>query len=69
MAAFFSERDGLIKISFRSKADFSVRDLAYTHFDGGGHRNASGGKSSLSLEKTVSKFLDLLPDYKAELVK
>jgi len=69
MAAFFSERDGLVKISFRSKADFSVRDLAFTHFDGGGHRNASGGKSTLSLERTVAKFLGLLPQYKAELVK
>jgi len=69
MAAFFSERDGLIKISFRSKADFSVRDFAFTHFEGGGHRNASGGKSNLSLEATVSKFLDLLPKYQKDLLK
>jgi phosphoesterase RecJ-like protein len=69
MAAFFSERDGVIKISFRSRAGFSVKDLASGHFEGGGHRNASGGQSRLSLEATVRKFLDLLPDYRDELLR
>ena len=69
MAAFFSERDGLIKISFRSRAEFSVKDLARGHFQGGGHRNASGGQSRLPLEATIRKFLDLLPEYRAELLR
>ena len=69
MAGFFSERDGLVKISFRSKSDFSVRDFAYEHFDGGGHRNASGGKSRLPLDETVKRFLSLLPQYKNDLLK
>lgn len=67
MAAFFCERDNLIKISFRSKDSFSVKELARTHFSGGGHRNASGGRSTESLEKTVEKFLGLLPELKTEL--
>jgi phosphoesterase RecJ-like protein len=60
-AAFFCETDNLVKISFRSKDDFSVKEIAHTHFSGGGHRNAAGGRSYESLEKTVAKFLSLLP--------
>ena len=48
--------DDIIKISLRSKGDFDVNQLAREHFHGGGHQNAAGGKSMLSLEKTVEKF-------------
>ena len=67
LAAFFSEREGEIKISFRSKGDFSVKDLSSTHFSGGGHKNASGGKSDASMDSTIEKFLKLLPQYKSQL--
>lgn len=66
-AAFFAERDGIIKISFRSKDDFSVKEFSGSHFQGGGHRNASGGKSDESLEKTIERFLSILPHYKSKL--
>lgn len=69
MAAFFCEHENIIKISFRSKDDFSVRELAALHFSGGGHQNAAGGKSLISLDETITKFLALLPFYKAELTK
>ncbi len=67
MAAYFCERDHLIKISFRSKDDFSVNELARLHFSGGGHRNAAGGRSNETLENTISKFLGLLPGMKEAL--
>jgi len=67
MAAFFCERDHLIKISFRSKDDFSVKELAKNHFSGGGHRNAAGGRSVDTLDNTITKFLALLPELKKEL--
>jgi phosphoesterase RecJ-like protein len=69
LAALFMEREGLVKISFRSKGDFSVNDLARKHFEGGGHRNAAGAYSYLSLQETISKFLSLLPAYKEQLKK
>jgi phosphoesterase RecJ-like protein len=62
MAVLFSERDGIIKISFRSKGDFSVKDLAEKYFEGGGHKNAAGGKSHLSLEDTIIKFKEILSE-------
>jgi phosphoesterase RecJ-like protein len=67
LAAFFCERDNLVKISFRSKDDFSVKELAGRHFSGGGHRNAAGGRSHDSLELTVQRFLSLLPELKSSL--
>jgi phosphoesterase RecJ-like protein len=69
MAALFSERDGIVKISFRSKGDFSVKALAEKHFEGGGHKNAAGGRSSLSLKDTIAKFVALLPSYLEDLSK
>jgi phosphoesterase RecJ-like protein len=45
-----------------------VADLARDYFEGGGHKNAAGGKSKLSLEQTVDKFVNLLPFYKNKLV-
>lgn len=68
-AVFFNERDGMIKISFRSKGDFSAKDFASSYFEGGGHKNASGGRSLLSLEKTVARFLEVLPHYQAALTR
>ena len=65
-AVFFTERDGLIKISFRSKGDFSAKEFASNYFEGGGHKNASGGKSLLSLDQTVAKFLDVLKLYQSK---
>ncbi|PCE64852.1 DHH family phosphoesterase [Sediminicola luteus] len=59
--------EGIIKISFRSQGDFEVNQFSKHHFSGGGHMNAAGGRSSASLEDTVSRFLDLLPQYQDKL--
>ena len=68
LAVLISERKENIKLSFRSLGDFSVNDFARKHFDGGGHKNAAGGQTSLSFDETLKKFLDLLPLYKNELL-
>ena len=63
-AMLFSERDGLIKISFRSKGkENPVNVLASEHFEGGGHANASGGRSELPMHETLKKIKDLIPSY------
>lgn len=68
-AAIFIEdkEQNIIKISFRSKGKFSVNQFARNHFEGGGHDNAAGGKSHLSMEETVTKFSSLLDNYKSDL--
>lgn len=68
-AALFVEdsTQEIIKISFRSKGIFSVNQFSRNHFSGGGHDSAAGGKSDLSIEETVTKFITLLPQYQKEL--
>lgn len=68
-AIFIEDTDqGIIKISFRSKGSFSVNQFARKYFDGGGHDNAAGARSTLSLEETVAKFTELIPNYKQDLL-
>lgn len=67
MAAVIIDRSEAIKISFRSIGEFPVNEFARNHFEGGGHKNAAGGKSNLSLTETVKKFEALLPKYKNQL--
>ena len=63
-AIVFKEKDGIMKISFRSKgAKNPVNVLAKEHFDGGGHANASGGMSDLSVGETLEKLKGLIPMY------
>jgi len=67
-SAFFIEYIDGVKISFRSKTNFDVNIFSRNHFNGGGHKNASGGKiTSMDLKKTIEYFKTLLPDYKNEL--
>jgi len=67
MSILLSERDKQIRISFRSKGDFSVNDLARKYFKGGGHRNAAGGKTYISMEKAIDKIKATLKEYKEQL--
>lgn len=60
VAAIIIERESEIKLSFRSVGDFAVNNFAATYFGGGGHKNASGGLSSLSLPETEAKFKELI---------
>jgi bifunctional oligoribonuclease and PAP phosphatase NrnA len=63
VAALFTERDDRIRVSLRSKGDFSVNEFARTHFNGGGHLNAAGGDVFKSMPEALSWFESLLPQY------
>lgn len=52
-----------VGLSFRSKGDFSVNLYVREHFIGGGHKNAAGGRSSMSLDDTIHHFLDTIANY------
>lgn len=66
-SAFFMEKKDKVKISFRSRGSFPVNAFSEKHFSGGGHLNAAGGESLLSLNDTIKKFIGLLPKYIQEL--
>jgi phosphoesterase RecJ-like protein len=51
-AVLLKEHGDIIKLSFRSKGDISMNDFARKYYEGGGHKNAAGGKSTKSLEAT-----------------
>ena len=53
LVALVIDRDEERKWSFRSKGDFDCNAFARKYFEGGGHFNASGGRSSDSLAETV----------------
>ena len=69
MAVLITERQGVIRFSFRSKGDFSVHELARAHFNGGGHTNATGGTLECSIDQAIKKFLEVLPEYKSLKIK
>ncbi|RKR08542.1 phosphoesterase RecJ-like protein [Flavobacterium sp. 90] len=60
-AIFIENKDEkIIKISFRSQGGFDVNQFARDHFNGGGHSNAAGGRSDVSMEETLTKFENLV---------
>jgi phosphoesterase RecJ-like protein len=68
LVALVIDRDEERKWSFRSKGNFDCNSFARKYFEGGGHFNASGGRSSDSLEATVQKFKQVLKE-NAELLQ
>jgi len=61
-ATLITERTDEVKMSFRSKGDFDVSSFARQYFNGGGHFNASGGRSKSSFIDTVTLFKKILSD-------
>jgi bifunctional oligoribonuclease and PAP phosphatase NrnA len=59
------DRDEERKWSFRSKGEFDCNTFARKYFEGGGHYNASGGRSSDSLDVTVQKFKQAISENKS----
>jgi len=62
LVALVIDRDEERKWSFRSKGDFDCNTFARKYFEGGGHFNASGGRSNDSLAETVKKFKQVMKE-------
>ena len=58
------EKDGITKLSLRSKGNFKVNEIAKKYFNGGGHTNASGGVSQLSVNETIKKVEKIIKNLK-----
>jgi phosphoesterase RecJ-like protein len=67
LAVLLTERKDRIRLSFRSKGDFSVNRIARDHFNGGGHKNAAGGDSFISLDSTVKKLIEVIAQYREDI--
>jgi len=67
VAAFITRQPKITKLSLRSKGDFSVQEMAGKYFNGGGHKNASGGYSYKDLDYVIERFKSALKDYADQL--
>jgi len=67
LGALLIDREEERRWSFRSKGNFDVNAFARLHFEGGGHKNAAGGRSTDTLENNVKHFKAVLKQYEAEL--
>jgi phosphoesterase RecJ-like protein len=63
LAALITEQPSIIKLSLRSKDEINVQQMASTHFNGGGHKNASGGSAYAKLDDVINRFIKVLPNY------
>lgn len=66
-ATFIAEKEGIVKLSLRSKGNFKVNKIAEQYFNGGGHINASGGISKVSVNETIKQVEKIITKYKTEL--
>jgi phosphoesterase RecJ-like protein len=63
------DRKDMVKLSFRSVGDFDVNTFARKYFEGGGHKNAAGGKSDLNLEETMKHLFNAIEENKKNLAQ
>jgi phosphoesterase RecJ-like protein len=68
-SALFLEKNDHVKCSFRSSGSFDVNNFARKYYNGGGHKNASGGKSFESINKTIEHFVGLIESHKNEILE
>ncbi len=57
MSAMFLAHRKFIRISLRSRGDVDVNLFARRYFNGGGHKNAAGGKSFLTMQETIDHYV------------
>lgn len=69
LAIFVHNQPTVVKLSLRSKGNLDVQEMCRTHFNGGGHKNASGAHSYDSLKATIDKIKEILPLYKDAILK
>ena len=55
-SVFLREDRDKVKVSLRSVGDFPCNTFAATYFNGGGHKNASGGEFSGSLKSAIEYY-------------
>jgi len=60
---FLENDDEGVRISFRSKGNFPANEFAKKYFNGGGHRNAAGGRTHKTLQEAIDLFLTKLPEF------
>jgi phosphoesterase RecJ-like protein len=63
MSALLLENHKFIRISLRSRGDVDVNAFARRYFDGGGHKNAAGGKSTDTMVQTLARYKQAVAEF------
>ena len=66
MSAIFVEHHDFIRVSLRSRGNVDVNLFAARYFEGGGHKNAAGGKSFVSMAETIARFEKAVEEWAEE---
>lgn len=62
-----TEQPGLIRVSTRSVDDFPCNELCAEFFNGGGHKNASGGSLRMSMDDAIQVVQKAVKKYEGKL--
>jgi phosphoesterase RecJ-like protein len=63
ISAIFIETKKFIRISFRSRGNVDVNIFARRYFNGGGHKNASGGKAFTTMGEAIATFKKAVTEF------
>ncbi len=66
MSAMFTQHTDFIRVSLRSRGNIDVNLFAQRYFNGGGHKNAAGGKSFMTMEETIKHYEKCVKEFAAE---
>lgn len=66
ISALFTQHRKFIRVSLRSRRHIDVNLFARRYFNGGGHKNAAGGKSNLSMAETIERFKTAIAEFISE---
>lgn len=66
MSAMFTQQHDFIRVSLRSRGAVDVDTFARRYFNGGGHHNAAGGKSFVSMDETIQHYIEAVEEYRKE---
>ncbi len=66
LSAMFLQHHTFIRVSLRSRGNVDVNLFARRYFEGGGHKNAAGGKSYVSMEETIEHFKRSIEEFASE---
>ena len=66
MSAMFLAHRKFIRVSLRSRGDVDVNLFARKYFNGGGHKNAAGGKSFVSMQETIAHYIKSVKEFADE---
>ena len=66
ISAIFQQTHKFIRVSLRSRGSMDVNVFARRYFEGGGHKNAAGGKSFKTMGQTLEYYRQCVHEYFVE---